>query len=218
MIDLHTHSFFSDGVLIPSELIRRAEAAGYDVIGVTDHVDASNIDFVIPRVVHAVKAVQDHVSIKVIPGAEITHAPPETIPGLVEQARSLGAQIVLVHGETLVEPVMPGTNMAAIEARADILAHPGLISEEDLLYAKEKGITLEITSRKGHSLANGYVAQAAVRFGVPLCINTDAHSPGDLISRQFAVRVLRAAGIDEARISSVFEHSKAIVEKILRRD
>lgn len=218
MIDLHTHTFFSDGELIPSELIRRAEAAGYEVLGITDHVDASNIDLVIPRIVHTIETVQKHVSIRVIPGAEITHAPPQTIPGLVKQARSLGAKIVLVHGETIAEPVMPGTNRAAMEARADILAHPGLISEEDLLYAKETGITLEITSRKGHSLANGHVAQGALRLGVPLCINTDAHSPGDLISREFAGRVLSAAGIDETRISSLFEHTKAIAEKFLRRD
>ncbi len=42
MIDLHTHSFFSDGELIPSELIRRAEAIGYKAIAITDHVDSSN--------------------------------------------------------------------------------------------------------------------------------------------------------------------------------
>ena len=44
------------------------------------------------------------------------------------RARALGAQIVLVHGETIVEPVPPGTNHQAIEAGVDILAHPGLIS------------------------------------------------------------------------------------------
>ena len=217
MIDLHTHSFFSDGVLIPSELIRRAEAAGYEVIALTDHVDASNIDLVIPRIVHAIEAIQPHVTIRAIPGAEITHAPPQTIPGLVAQARSLGAHLVLVHGETITEPVIPGTNRAAIEGGADILAHPGIITEEDLQEAKETGITLEITSRKGHSLANGHVARGALRYSIPLCVNTDTHSPGDLISRQYAARVLRAAGIDEPHIASIFEHSKAIAEKISRR-
>ncbi|MEK7309147.1 MAG: PHP domain-containing protein, partial [Nitrospirota bacterium] len=29
MIDLHTHSLLSDGVLLPSELIRRAYVIGY---------------------------------------------------------------------------------------------------------------------------------------------------------------------------------------------
>ncbi len=218
MIDLHTHSFFSDGELIPSELIRRAEAIGYKTIAITDHVDASNIDLVVPRLVNVIKKIRSYISIDAIPGAEITHAPPQTIPELVKEARHLGAKIVIVHGETLVEPVMPGTNRAAIEANADILAHPGIISEGDLLLAKEKGVTLEITSRKGHSLSNGYVAQEAMRFGVPLCINTDAHSPSDLITREFAIKILLAAGIEENRIESVFENSKAIVEKTRRRD
>jgi histidinol phosphatase-like PHP family hydrolase len=218
MIDLHTHSFFSDGELIPSELIRRAEAIGYKAIAITDHVDSSNIDLVIPKIVSALKKLKGFISIGALPGAEITHAPPQLIPELVKEARYLGAKIVIVHGETIVEPVAPGTNRAAIEANADILAHPGIISEEDLLLAKENGVILEITSRKGHSLSNGYVAKEAMRFGVPLCINTDAHSPSDLITKETAIRILLASGIEKNRIDSVFENSKTLVEKALRRD
>jgi len=218
MIDLHTHTFFSDGELILSELIRRSEAIGYKAIAITDHVDSSNIDLVIPKIVSALKKLKGFISIEAIPGAEITHAPPQIIPELVKEARHLGAKIVVVHGETIVEPVAPGTNRAAIEANADILAHPGIISVEDLLLAKERGVTLEITSRKGHSLSNGYVAKEAMRFGVPLCINTDAHSPSDLITKETAIRILLASGIEENRIDSIFENSKAIIEKALRRD
>jgi len=218
MIDLHTHSFFSDGELIPSELIRRAEAIGYKAIALTDHVDSSNIDLVVPKIVSALKQLKGFISIEAIPGAEITHAPPQIIHELVKEARHLGARIVVVHGETLVEPVSPGTNRAAIEATADILAHPGIISEEDLLLAKEKGVTLEITSRKGHALSNGYVAKEAMRFGVPLCINTDAHIPSDLITKEFAIRILLASGIEKNRIDSIFDNSKALVQKALRRD
>lgn len=36
-IDLHTHSTASDGTDAPTELIRHAEAAGLDVVGLTDH-------------------------------------------------------------------------------------------------------------------------------------------------------------------------------------
>jgi histidinol phosphatase-like PHP family hydrolase len=218
MIDLHTHSLLSDGELIPSELVRRAEAIGCEAIAITDHVDSSNIDIVVPKIVVALKKLKGFISIEAIPGAEITHAPPQIIPDLVKEARQLGAKIVVVHGETIVEPVTPGTNRAAIEANADILAHPGIISEEDLLFAKEKGVILEITSRKGHSLSNGYVAKEAMRFGVPLCINTDAHSPSDLITGETAIRILLASGIEENRIDSIFENSKAIIEKALRRD
>ncbi len=217
MIDLHTHSFFSDGELVPSELIRRAIATGYKAISITDHVDASNIDLVVPRVVKALEKIKNYIPIEAIPGAEITHVPPEVIPDLVREARDLGAKIVVVHGETIVEPVVPGTNRAAIEAGADILAHPGLISEQDLLFAKEKGVTLEITARKGHSLSNGYVAKEAIRFGVPLCINTDAHSPSDLITADMARTILLAAGIEKHRVEAVFDNARGLIEKIYGR-
>lgn len=218
MIDLHTHSLFSDGELLPAELIQRASVIGYKVVAITDHVDQSNIDIVIPRIVKALKALKDFVSITVIPGAEITHVPPALIPSMVKEARQLGAKIVVVHGETIAEPVAEGTNRAAIEADADIVSHPGIISTEDLLLAKEKGVALEITSRKGHSLSNGHVAKAAIKFGVSLVINTDAHSPADLITDETAKKILLSAGIDVNRIEYVLENSKALVEKALRRD
>ncbi|MFN3480054.1 MAG: histidinol phosphate phosphatase domain-containing protein [Thermodesulfovibrionales bacterium] len=217
MIDLHTHSIFSDGELIPYELVRRAVAKGYSAIAITDHVDSSNIDFIVPRIVKALDKLRPYVSIEVIPGAEITHAPPQMIPDLVKEARSLGALMVVVHGETIVEPVAEGTNRAAIEAGADLLAHPGLIKTEDILFAKERGTMLEITSRKGHSLSNGYVAKEASKFGVSLSINTDSHSPNDLITVEMARNILIAAGIDENRLEQVFENSKRFVEKIARR-
>jgi histidinol phosphatase-like PHP family hydrolase len=217
MIDLHTHSIFSDGELIPFELIRRAEAAGYAALAITDHVDVSNIDHIIPRITNAVNTLPAVTSLKVLPGAEITHAPPELIADLVKEARKLGAKIVVVHGETIVEPVRRGTNRAGIEAGADILAHPGLIATEDLLLAKERNVLLEITSRKNHSLANGYVAQGAIRFGAPLCINTDSHSPSDFITAAFAREILLAAGIEENRIDAVFDNSKALIETALGR-
>jgi len=218
MIDLHTHSLFSDGELLPSELIRRAEAIGYKAIAITDHVDSSNIDFVVPRIMNTLKKLKGFITIEAIPGAEITHAPPRIISELVKKARRLGAKIVVVHGETIIEPVAPGTNRAAIEAGADILAHPGIISIEDMLFAKEKGVTLEITSREGHSLSNGHVAKEAMRFGVPLCINTDAHSPSDLITKDTAFKILLASGVEEDHIDSIFENSEALIKKALRRD
>ncbi len=216
MIDLHTHSIFSDGELIPAELIRRAAAIGYEAIAVTDHMDHSNIDFIIPRIIKAVDALKPYVPLTVIPGAEITHVPPPLIPEIVKEARKLGAKIVIVHGETIVEPVMAGTNTAAIEAGADILAHPGIISYDDLLYAKEKGVALEISARKGHSLANGHVTKWALRLGIPLVVNTDAHSPSDLIGRDLAGRILLAAGYEESILEQVFRHSRYLVEKAIR--
>lgn len=212
MIDLHTHTLLSDGVLLPSELVQRAANAGYKTIALTDHVDMSNIDFVVPRIAAAARELAEHSPVRIIPGAEITHVPPKLIGKLVEEARKLGALIVVVHGETVAEPVIPGTNRAAIEAGADILSHPGLISIEDAALAEKKGVALEITSRKGHSLANGHVAGTAMVTGASMVINTDAHGPEDLISIERAAIVLKSAGIPEESIKTVFTNSQKIAD------
>jgi histidinol phosphatase-like PHP family hydrolase len=214
MIDLHTHTLLSDGVLLPSEFIQRAYITGYKALAITDHVDSSNIDFVVPRIVEVVNAVSEHSKLKIIAGAEITHVPPRLIEKLMSKAKDLGARIVVVHGETVIEPVALGTNRAAIEAGADILAHPGLITREEALKAKENGVALEITSRKGHSLSNGHVARIAMEVGATLVINTDAHAPEDIITLDQAGMILRAAGIPEDKITEVFTNSQRIVDKI----
>lgn len=213
MIDLHTHSFFSDGVLVPSELVRRAVMKGYEVIAITDHADASNLDFIIPRVSVACRELTGRWKITVIPGIELTHIPPETFAELVKKARTLGAAVVVAHGETLVEPVHPGTNRAAIEAQVDILAHPGLITKEEAELAAKNGVYLEITSRKGHSLSNGHVARTAGQAGAKLVIDTDSHEPGDLITDEFAQNVLLGAGLSREKAAEVFANSRELAKQ-----
>lgn len=197
MIDLHTHTVFSDGSLIPAELIRRACCLGLKGIGITDHGDSSNIDFIIPRIVAIAKDLNSILDIKVVPGIEITHVPPALIKATVKKARFLGAKLVVVHGETIVEPVAPGTNLAAIESGIDILAHPGLITEKEIIKAKENNVLLEITSRKGHSLSNGHVAYLSKKHGAKMVVNTDTHDPEDLIDQNTAKKIVIGAGLTE---------------------
>ena len=211
MIDLHTHTIFSDGVLIPAELARRAEHKGYAIIGMTDHGDMSNIDFVIPRLVSAAEALNQVLNIKIIPGIEITHVPPALIAATISKSRELGAKIVIVHGETIAEPVAPGTNQAAIAAGADILAHPGLISEADVRAAKENNVLLEITARKGHSLTNGHVARLCEKLGTKMVINTDSHAPGDLITDEKAKQVVCGAGLSEEAFADMQQNAARLV-------
>lgn len=214
MIDLHTHSIFSDGVLIPAELVRRADVKGYKAIAITDHADSSNIDFIIPRLVKVAAELSARWPITVIPGVEITHVPPPDIARLVAQARALGAKLVVLHGETPVEPVSPGTNRAGINAGVDILAHPGLITRADAALAAKKGVHLEVTARKGHSLTNGHVVKMAVETGAKMVINTDTHEPGDMITVEFAVKVLAGAGLDKKNIEKTLHNSRLLVDKI----
>ena len=217
MIDLHTHTVFSDGALIPAELARRAKVIGYRALAFTDHADDGNIDYILEKTAKVAVEYSVHLGIDLFAGAELTHVPPGLIQGLTNRARDLGASLVVVHGETLVEPVDKGTNLAAIEAGVDILAHPGLITDEEAALAAEKGVYLEITTRKGHCLSNGHVANMARKHGAKLVINNDAHAPGDLISRDLREKIALGAGLTTEEYRAAEANSEEIIRNMTVR-
>ena len=212
-IDLHMHSLFSDGELLPSELARRALKLNHEAIAITDHVDYSNVDE-IPKIQSAIDDVNENWDMTVVLGAEVTHAPVESIDGIAKRAKELGAKIVVVHGETLNEPVTPGTNLAAVKSKyVDILGHPGLITREEAEIALENNIYLEISARKGHCLGNGHVASIAREVGNKLLVNTDTHSPDNLITFEKSYEIARGAGLsDEEAMKAIVDNPRELLK------
>ena len=213
-IDLHMHSLFSDGELLPSEIARRAQVLDHKTIAITDHVDSSNLG-AISKITEVIDDINNNWDINIVPGAEITHVPAEVIDKLAKKSRKMGAEIIIVHGETLAEPVVEGTNLAAVKsANVDILAHPGLITLEDAEIAKKNNVALEISARKGHCLSNGHVASIANDVGVDLVINTDTHSPEDLITFKQAQKIGLGAGLTNDKvIEALVDNPKKILER-----
>ncbi len=215
LIDLHTHTIFSDGELIPSELVRRAVIHGYKAIALTDHADYTNLEQLIEAGQKA-KYLESEWDIRVLAGVELTHVPPRKIAPLAKKAKDLGAEIVVVHGETTSEPVAPGTNAAVAACEfVDILAHPGLISKEDAEKAKENNVCLEITARNGHNRTNGHVARIALEVGATLLVNTDTHAPENLITDETALKIAIGAGLNEAQAREVLKASENKIEEII---
>jgi len=217
MIDLHTHSILSDGELLPLELARRARVKGYTLLGISDHVDVTNIEHVVSSILKLSEKTEYHGGIQIVPGVEITHSPARFVGEMILRARELGIPYVVVHGETIAEPVEEGTNRAAIEGGADILAHPGLISEEDVVRAKEKGVLLEISARKGHSLTNGHVARLAKKVGAKLVFDTDSHSPSDLVDDDQALRIILGAGLSPEDFQEMQKNALGLINSIRNR-
>ncbi|MBN1257951.1 MAG: histidinol phosphate phosphatase domain-containing protein [Planctomycetes bacterium] len=211
MIDLHMHTTLSDGELGPAELIRRAEVAGATAIALTDHVDMSTVGQIVPSLVKAAEMENRRQRMLVVPGAELTHVRPEQIEEVAARARELGALLILCHGETITEPVEPGTNRAAIEADVDILAHPGLISEEDVKLAAAHNVGLELTAKKGHAYTNGHVAKLARQHNARLTYGSDAHLPEQIKTREEAARILLGAGLSREEVEIVFAESERIL-------
>jgi histidinol phosphatase-like PHP family hydrolase len=214
MYSLHCHSLLSDGVLLPSEAAIRYSSLGYKVIAITDHADYSNIDFIIKAILKFTKHwPKDSNFIKVLPGVELTHLPPKQFNPLAKYARSKGMKVIVGHGETLVEPVIKGTNRAALESDIDILAHPGLISDADVKLAKNKGIFLELTSRKGHRDTNLHVAERALEFGAKLILDIDSHTPEDIVPPEQLISIAKQAGLTQEEIEDIYRNVASFVKK-----
>jgi histidinol phosphatase-like PHP family hydrolase len=205
MYNLHCHSLLSDGVLLPSEIAVRYLALGYQVIAITDHSDYSNIESNVCAILEFCRHWPKDSLIKVLPGIELTHLPLEQFRPLAKFARTKGIKIIVAHGETPVEPVLGGTNRAALEADIDILAHPGLITDADIKLAKDKGIFLEITSRCGHRDTNPHVVERAKKLNAKLILSTDSHEPEDIIKPEELINFAFKAGLTEDEIKNINE-------------
>lgn len=204
LYNFHAHTTLSDGELSPVEMLRWAVAGGYSAIALTDHAGLAELTWLAEMLRRSCRLAQEQWGIRAIPGVELTHLPPALIPEAAQAAKEAGLELVVVHGETPVEPVEPGTNRAALSSpHVDVLGHPGLLTEEEAGMAAERGIFVEITSRRGHSLANGLVAQRALAAGARLLLDSDAHAAGDLWDAAFARTVLRGAAVPEDRLDEI---------------
>ncbi len=212
LMDLHSHSFLSDGVATPIEQVRYAQKNGLVAFAITDHVDFTNFETVIDQIT---KLNRDFIpNIIFLGGVEITHVHPEKIALIVSESRKLGLKWIGVHGETPVEPVEKGTNRAAIEAGVDFLAHPGFISDEDTKLAAEKGIFLELTLRGGHSITNGFVYQQARKFGAPIIINSDGHRVSEILNESLYKAVAFGAGVTQSELEL---HNQKLYQAVLKK-
>jgi len=216
MYNLHTHSLLSDGCLLPSEIAVRYAAAGYKIIAITDHVDYSNINQVVPAILKFTRNWPQESNIRVLPGVELTHLPLGQFNSLVKYCRKEGIKVIVGHGETTAEPVFQGTNRAALEADIDILAHPGFISDEDVKLAKSRGIFLEITSRNGHNAANSFVAKKTLKFGAKFILSHDSHKPEDIISPAQLKKVGLKSGLTAVQIAGSYKEVDKFLKKIFR--
>ncbi|MFQ5974989.1 MAG: PHP domain-containing protein, partial [Candidatus Hydrothermarchaeales archaeon] len=63
--DLHIHSIFSDGELIPAEIAQRCAVLDHAVIAITDHVDNTNMDFIINSLADSCQELSQYTDLEV---------------------------------------------------------------------------------------------------------------------------------------------------------
>ncbi|GAB7079739.1 histidinol phosphate phosphatase domain-containing protein [Megalodesulfovibrio paquesii] len=196
--DFHIHTRLGIGVDGPLAMLCRARALGLHAVHLADLVDASSLE----PVLAAQRALMPdalHLDVELVPGVCLAHVPPGRVETLIARARELGARQVAVYGETLGDQVPRGTNLAAIEAGADVLLHPGLITPQEAALAATRGVRLELCAHPRHCLANGHVARLAREHGAELVTGSGARSVGELLPPAMLDLVRRGAGWQNAR-------------------
>ena len=212
--DFHSHTYLTDGQTSATDLWHEADRLGHQVLAVTDHIALNDPAPILERLRAEARAYEEG-PLRPFIGVEVTTVPPRRIADVAKEARRAGAEIVIVHGETLAEHVAPGTNHAAIEcAEVDLLAHPGLLTEADAELARAHGVFLEISGRRGHAFGNGHVARVALAAHADLVVDSDAHAPEQLLAFEAAERIAHGAGLTPEAVAQALREAP---ERLVRR-
>lgn len=180
-----------------------ARNLSHRALALTDHVSLEDPAPLLRRLREEASAWEGQRFVPLV-GVELTFIPPRRIAEAARRARGAGAQIVLVHGETVAEPVPRGTNRAALESGlVDVLAHPGLLTPREAELANANSVILEISARKGHCLTNGHVVRTALSAGARLVVDSDAHSPDQLVPPTTAHQIALGAGVPTDLVEQV---------------
>lgn len=198
--------------------LRYAALAGIRFAGIVMRSDGTDFAHIADMAAQ-VRRLSLYANVEAWAGVELCHIPPALMPDAVSEARKAGAALVLVHGESIADQVEQGTNFSAIEAGADILAHPGLIDDEAAAFAAEKGVALEFTSCPRHAFTNAYTAAMAMKHKAPLVRGSSATCAGELTTRAFWPLIIKGAdaGFVKKECSNLSDFLRKSEETLIRR-
>jgi putative hydrolase len=201
--DFHSHTFLSDGSNAPTDMWSEAAHRGHVALAVTDHVAMEDPRPLLARLREEASSFEDGPLTPII-GVELSKVPPTKIAEAARRARRAGAEIIIVHGETLMDVVPPGTNHAAVDSgEVDVLAHPGLLTEADAQLACDHETFLELSARAIHSFTNGHVATVALKCGAAMVVDSDAHDVHQLVEQTMARNIASGAGVPGSRLAEI---------------
>lgn len=212
--DFHAHTFLTDGRASATDMWSEAIVRGHRMLAITDHIALEDPAPLLERLRSEARAFEDGRIVTLV-GVELTMLPPRRIADAARTSRKAGAQVVVVHGETLANAVPPGTNRAAVECGlVDVLAHPGFLTEEEADLARAHGTVLELSGRTLHNVTNGHVARIALAARADLVVDSDAHDTDELLTPSVADHVARGAGLTVAEAQRALEEAPL---RLLRR-
>ena len=229
--ELHTHSTWSDGGQTIRGMAEAAMARGKSVLAITDHSGSLGVagglsaeDLHKQRA--EIEAVQAELgeAIVLLQGSEVEIRADGTLDYPDEVLAGLDIVIASLHSSLRQprEQVTERLIRAMRNPHVDIIGHPtgrmipsregaDLDMEAVLAAAKESGVALEINAHPARLDLDDVYSRRAIGMGIPLTINTDAHSPADMDLLHFGVATARRGWVEAKDVINTWD-----AEELLR--
>jgi DNA polymerase (family 10) len=219
--DLHCHTVASDGKATIEEMAQAARALGYEYLAITDHSASHGFgNDVSPtqlrEQIERIGEIDAHVDgIRLLAGSEVNILPDGTLDYEEELLAQLDWIVASVHTAFgMGEQAMTRRMIAAIEhPLVDAIGHPtGRLIERREPYALDleavfaaaarTGTMLEINANPDRRDLSEAHARAAVRAGVRIVIDSDAHRPETLQNMRWGVLTARRGWLTKADVAN----------------
>ena len=228
--DLQTHSTWSDGKLSMLEMARAAAKRGMKVIAFTDHSVSLGVTGGLSMDDHKkqaaeIKKVQKQLggSILVLHASEVEIKADGTLDYPDAFLATLDLVVASLH-TSLRQPREKVTQRvinAIHNPHVDIIGHPTgrLIPDREgadldmnavLNAAAESGVALEINAHPARLDLDDVFARRAKELGIPISINTDAHSEADLDMLFYGVATARRAWLESKDVINTWPTKKLL--------
>ncbi len=228
--DLQVHSKWSDGKLSMLEMARAAAKRGMKVIAFTDHSVSLGVTGGLSMGRHAeqqkeIGKIQKELgnAIRVLHASEVEIKADGTLDYPDEFLATLDLVLASLH-TSLRQPrdkVTERLLRAVRNPHVDIIGHPtgrlipdregaDLDMEAVLAAAAETGVAMEINAHPARLDLDDATARRARELGIPISINTDAHSEADLDMLPFGVAVARRAWLTKEDVINCWPAEKLL--------
>jgi len=228
--DLQVHSTWSDGKLSMLEMAKAEAKRGMQVVAFTDHSVSLGVTGGLSMERHAeqqkeIEAAQKELgdTIRILHASEVEIKADGSLDYPDEFLASLDLVVASLHTSLrqLREKVTQRTINAIQNPHVDIIGHPTgrLIPEREgadldmdavLAAAAESGVALEINAHPARLDLDDVYARRAKEMGIPISINTDAHSEGDLDLLFYGVATARRAWLTAEDVINTWPKEKLL--------
>jgi DNA polymerase (family 10) len=228
--ELHCHSTWSDGSLTIREMAEAARQRGLKTLAITDHSASLGVagglspDELLSQreEIHAVQGEMGD-AIHLLQGAEVEIRADGSLDFSDEVLARLDIVIASLH-TGLRQPREQVTQRMLNAIRCphvDIIGHltgrlipnregADLDTDAVLAAAKESNVALEINAHPSRLDLDDTLSRRAIEMGIPISINTDAHSAGDFDMLHFGIATARRAWVESSDVINAWDEMRLL--------